>query len=139
MRQTAVSRDHLLEKAITDKLQRSADVSPDRIDVGVTDGTVTLLGQVRSYVEKTAAVDGGLRARGVIAREVTAALRTSTAFAHEAIRATVRDHRVSLVGTVSCLHQRDTADKMVSRLPGVALVVNSFAVTPRTAHGYVVS
>ena len=106
MRQTAVSRDHLLMKAIADELQRSADVIPDRIGVDVTDGTVTLSGRVRSYVEKTAAVDAGLRAQGVIARGVTAALRASAVLAHETIRATVRDHRVSLVGTVSCRHQR---------------------------------
>ena len=158
-----MSRDHLLKKAITDELQRSTDVISARIGVGVTDGTVTLSGQVRSYVrsyvEKTAAVDAGLRVQGVtgvaddivvqhhsgsqedadVARDVTATLRASAALSHETIRATVRDHRVSLFGTVSCQQQRDTAEKLVSGLPGVALVVNNLAVTPRIAHGHVVS
>jgi hypothetical protein len=61
MTQAVKSSDQLLKKTNTEQLQGSPNVTADHIGVGVTDGTVTLSGQIRSYSEKLAAVDAALR------------------------------------------------------------------------------
>jgi osmotically-inducible protein OsmY len=72
----------------------------------------------------------GVLADADIAREVTTTLRAGVIVPHRTIRAPVRARRVTLLGTVPCPHQRDTAEKLVSGLPGVALVVNNVTVAP---------
>jgi osmotically-inducible protein OsmY len=67
MTQLATSSDHLLKNAIEKELEWAPDVTADHIGVGVTDGTVTLSGQVTTYPEKKAAVAATLRVRGVTA------------------------------------------------------------------------
>jgi BON domain len=67
MTQLATSSDHLLKNAIEKQLEWAPDVTADHIGVGVTDGTVTLSGQVTRYPEKKAAVAATLRVRGVTA------------------------------------------------------------------------
>ncbi len=146
----ATSSDHLLKSAI-EELEWAPDVTADRIGVGVTDGTVTLSGQVTTYPEKEGAVAATLRVHGVtavadeilvqhhyghledsdIAREATTILRASVVVPHDTVKATVKDHRIRLVGSVPWSYQRETAAKIVSALPGVVAVLNDITVAPK--------
>jgi osmotically-inducible protein OsmY len=151
MTQLATSSDHLLKNAIEKELEWAPDVTADHIGVGVTDGTVTLSGQVTTYPEKKAAVAATLRVRGVtavadeivvqhhyghlddsdIAREASTILRASVVLPHDTVKATVEDHHVRLVGSVPWNYQREAAAKIVSALPGVVAVLNDITVAPK--------
>jgi osmotically-inducible protein OsmY len=142
--------DHELKTAITDELTWASDVGTDHIGVAVTDGAVTLSGQVHSYPEKEAAVHAALRIHGVVAiadeivvqhawsertdadvaSEATTAFERSSVVPQGSVKATVRNHIISLSGSVPWNYQRTEAARIVSTLPGVHGVHNLLTLTP---------
>lgn len=150
MTQTLHNKDHELMAAITDELDWAPDVTAEHVGVSLTDGAVTLSGEVESYLEKIGAVRAALRVRGVvgvaneivvkgacgarpdidIARDAATALKASVELPAGAVQATVHDHRVSLSGTVVWNYQRDAAEFLVAALPGVSGVDNTITLEP---------
>jgi osmotically-inducible protein OsmY len=150
MTQLLKQTDHQVKTVVTDELAWASNVNADHIGVCVVDGAVTLNGQVSSYPEKTAAVAAVLAVQGVnavadelvvkspyssrddaaIAAEAGTILRVSTTVP-DAVKATVRDHGVTLTGKVAWNYQRDAAEHLVAQLPGVHSVWNRIKVVPR--------
>ncbi len=149
---TAKHADHALKDAVQHELEWAANINADRIGVSVRDGTVTLSGQVGSYPEKVAATRAALRIRGVtaladelsvdlpwrrddadIARDAATALDQNSIVPGSAIKATVRDHVVTLSGTVTWDYQRRAAIQSVSTLRGVRDVRSEIVIKPTVA------
>lgn len=150
MTQMQHKTDHELKIAIEDELDWTPSVKADRVGVAVTDGAVTLSGEVESYPEKQAAVHAALRVRGVtavadeividnpwpglldadIARDAGAGLDRSMLVPAGAVKATVHDHTITLSGTVAWQYQRDAARHVAANLPGVREVRNLITLKP---------
>lgn len=146
--------DHQLKVQIIEELDWTPSVKADRIGVSVTDGAVTLSGQVLSYPEKVAATAAVLRIHGVtaaadeievrhavvaggepfddadLARAAGDTLDRTVVVPAGAVKATVHHQVVTLSGTVDWHYQRDAAYHAVAGLPGVTEVHNSIALTP---------
>lgn len=157
--------DHQLKTAIIDELEWAPEVDADHVGVGLTDGAVTLSGEVTSYPEKQAAVAAALRVRGVtavadalvvrhpwglredadIARDAGAVLDRSTSLPPGSVKAEVHDQVVTLTGALPWQYQRLAAVRAVSALRGVADVRNLIAlnsnheVSPAAAEADVVA
>lgn len=141
--------DHQLKLAINDELTWSPNVKADHVGVSITDGAVTLSGEVESYPEKAAAVRAALRVHGVtaiadavvvshgwgslqdadIAREAGKALR-ATAVVPTSVKAAVHNHEITLSGTVAWNYQREAAEHAVAGLSGVTAVHGNVKLTP---------
>jgi osmotically-inducible protein OsmY len=127
------------------------DARVDHTDIGVTvhGGIVTLTGTVGNWAKRVAAQKAAHRVRDVldvandiqvkfselgprsdadIAQAVRAALEWNVFVPAQRIRSTVSDGRVTLEGEVDSLTQRDDAERAISHLAGVRLVINDIAV-----------
>lgn len=146
--------DYKTREAVEAELRWSPKI-PDaaRIGVSVANGIVTLSGEVSSYYEKLAAGKAALRTRGVtaIANDITVrhspdvysdarlagdardALRLNVKVPLDRVDVEVRDHLVSLTGTVDWEYQRRAAQRVVEALHGVRGVVNDIELSPRVA------
>lgn len=142
--------DHELKEAITDELDWTPSVKADRIGVALTDGAVTLSGEVQSYPEKEAALRATMRVRGVtavadeivvrhawgvpedadIAREAGAALDRSVTVPSGRVKAAVHDRAITLSGEVDWQYQREAARHAVAALKGVSAVWNTIRLKP---------
>ena len=142
--------DHELRRAISDELEWTPSIDSDQISVAVTDGAVTLTGQVTSYPQKQQAVKAALRVRGVtaiadeivvhhpsgawsdtdIAREAAVALDNTVIITPGAVKATVHDHAITLTGTVAWQYEREAAERAVAPLRGVSTVHNDITLLP---------
>ncbi|MEO6886136.1 MAG: BON domain-containing protein [Jatrophihabitantaceae bacterium] len=142
--------DHELKVAIIDELAWTPSIDADKIGVAITDGAVTLSGQVASYPQKQAAVSAALRVRGVLAiadsiivqdsesaigdaelaREVEVALERTVVVPAGSVTATLHDHKITLSGAVAWQYQRRAAQRAVSSLPGVKQVTNTITLDP---------
>jgi osmotically-inducible protein OsmY len=148
---TQLQNDSQLKTAIMDELAWTASVDADRIGVAITDGTVTLSGDVRSYPEHEAALHAAMRVRGVtavademavrhtsdmpddtdIAREATAVFDHLTVLMPRgAVQTSVHDHVITLSGTVNWQYQREAAQQAVTALPGLTGVHNMITLKP---------
>jgi len=150
MTQALKSSDHQLKSAITDELCWAPRVNADQIGVAVTDGAVTLSGQVYTYPEKQAAVRAARRVRGAtavadeivvqhefgemqdadIARAAGLAFDRTVVVPAGSVTATVHNHVITLAGTVDWQYQREEAQRAVATLPGVRGLHNTIAVAP---------
>lgn len=152
MTRTQHQTDHHLKTAITDELAWTPTVNADRIGVALTDGAVTLSGQVQTFPEKEAALRAAMRVRGVtavadeivvqhgawgvredvdIAREAGIAFDQSVVVPSGSVKAAVHDHMITLTGTVDWQYQREAARRAVAELPGVSGVRNTITLKPR--------
>jgi osmotically-inducible protein OsmY len=142
-----------LRIAVERELDWTSELDHQRIAVSITDGTVTLSGEVGSYPEKTAATKAALRVRGVtaivdelvvhhrlelledavIAHQAAQALRHSVVVPPDAVQVAVHDHQVTLSGAVSWHHERIAAAAAVESLPGVRAVRNAIVLAPPVA------
>lgn len=146
--------DHQLKAEIIEELDWTPSVKADRIGVSVTDGAVTLSGQVLSYPEKAAATAAVLRIHGVtaaadeievqhavvsrdksfedadVARAAGDALDYTAVVPAGAVKATVHHQVITLSGTVDWHYQREAAYHAVAGLPGVTGVHNTITMTP---------
>jgi osmotically-inducible protein OsmY len=143
MTTTAKRTDTDLKTAVADELNWVPSVNSTNIGVSVTDGTVTLSGEVDSYQEKHQAVKAAQRVHGVTAIAQEIDVRASSwahlndadvardagdALTHavdvpSTVKASVHDHVITLSGE-GYQHQRMSAQRAVRYLAGVRDVVN---------------
>jgi osmotically-inducible protein OsmY len=143
-----VKTDHQIQTAVVKELDWSPGVESEHIGVAVTDGAVTLSGEVTSMPQRDAAVKAAMRIHCVIAlvdnievrsdgarhndadiaRDVNAALSRHTELREAHVHATVHEQTVTLTGTVDWHFQREAARKTVGSIAGVIDVVDEVAV-----------
>jgi osmotically-inducible protein OsmY len=139
---------HQLKSRIVDELGWTPEVDAAQIGVAVTDGAVTLSGEVSDYHQKTAAVRAVLRLSGVnavadeivvrhpsgprpdvdIARDAGEALFRTRGAAK--VGAEVMDHIVTLTGETAWHFQRLAAARAVEAVDGVTDVRNRVTIVP---------
>ncbi|WP_460605415.1 BON domain-containing protein [Jatrophihabitans fulvus] len=147
--QEHVHTDHQLQAAVVRRLDWSDEVEAEHVGVGVTDGVVTLAGQVDSPAEADAAVSAATAVKGVcavvdelvvragglwhdadIARELQRRLIALRVDGGPAVHATVHARSVTVRGDVSGVADRDEVLALVARVPHVAQVVVQTTVEP---------
>jgi osmotically-inducible protein OsmY len=132
-----------LKTAVDDELHWVPSIDSTNIGVSVTDGTVTLSGEVGSYSEKVMAVKATQRVHGVtavaqdisvrpsgwdnlndtdVARNASDALQRAVDVP-DTIKASVHDHVITLSGE-AWQHQRQAAVRAVRFLGGVRDVLD---------------
>ena len=144
MTQNHAKTDHQVQSAVVKELDWSAGVESEHIGVAVTDGAVTLSGEVATLPERDAAYEAAIRVHSVvavvdeivvkrrdgglndadIARATTAVLGHQVQLAGAVVNASVHDHVITLTGSVDWHHQREAARSAVASLSGVVEVVN---------------
>lgn len=150
--QTRLS-DEAIQQYVQDELRWTPDVDAAGIGVAVEDGTVSLFGQVDSYVERVAAARAALRVQGVsalvddldvrppiggkvtdttIAQAIEHGLAWSTEVP-DGVQATVRDGVVTLHGEVDWDHQRAAARRIAEHVAGVRQVRNRITLSLRAS------
>jgi osmotically-inducible protein OsmY len=141
-----------LQRDVLDELDFDPVLDAAGIGVSVTDGVVTLNGNVRSYADKIAAETTVKRVAGVkgvandlkvelwpgtehddtrIARAAVSVLDWSMWVPKDAVTVTVKDGWVTLEGTVDWQYQREAALRAVGQLSGVKGVTSLMRVKPR--------
>jgi osmotically-inducible protein OsmY len=150
MTQTHVRNDAQLKQAIVDELEWTPEVDAAHVGVAVTDGAVTLSGEVATYPEKNHAEQAAKRVRGVravadeitvrstwavandtdIAREAGEALDRAVDVPPGAVTASVHNHQITLTGTVTWQFQRRAAARAVKYLRGVTAVHDQVELRP---------
>lgn len=151
MTQTQHRADHQLESAIADELAWTPSVDAEKIGVSVTDGTATLTGTVGTYPEKEEALRAATRVHGVtvtgdqivvqhkgsiprdadLAREAAIVFdRRMVVIPRGSVQVEVKDHVLTLRGSVAWQYQREAARHAVAMLPGVSGVRNQIMVKP---------
>lgn len=142
--------DTQIRQAVLRQIEWDPEVSHVQIGVGVTEGVVTLAGEVDTYAEKIAAEKTVKRVHGVKAianclQVKVYGARTDTEIAADAVRAleaqtnvpadrialTVRDGWVTLEGSVDWMFQKRAAENAVQYLGGVRGIANQIALTPK--------
>ena len=141
--------DGELKSAVVDELRWIPSVNSTHIEVAVSDGAVTLSGQVDSLPERMQAAEAVERVRGVtaLAQEIMVHSAwsevTDTEIAMEAgdaieravdvpksVKVAVHDHVVTLSGSVQWHYQLLAAERAVQYLRGVRAVANTIAIQP---------
>lgn len=150
MTTTLHKTDHELKTHITDELKWWPNVNAYRIGVTVTDGAVTLSGEVDSYPQKEAALEAAFHVRGVtsvadeivirprlgpagdidIAHSAGEALKSTVVVPQGAVKVTVHEGRVSLSGKLAWNYQREAALRAVRHAPGVTFVQDDIEIKP---------
>jgi len=141
--------DSDLKQRILRELKWDSRVSWASINVEVTDGVVTLVGTVPSYMQKIAAQEAAHRVAGVldvandvevqpidhflrtdseIAGAVRNALEWDALVPNELIQSTVSDGWVTLEGQVDYWRERTDAERAIRRLAGVVGVTNKITI-----------
>jgi osmotically-inducible protein OsmY len=149
---TKSQTDHQLQTSVNDELEWTPEVDSAHIGVSADDGAITLTGEVDSYSDRIAAKNAVLRVKGVsavadelvikssyqftgtdtdLAESVAKVLSWTTGIPEGSVKAEVRDHIVTLTGTVDWNYQRDAAARAVERIVGVLWVDNSVHLKPR--------
>lgn len=149
--ESAQVRDDIkIRQDVLSEIAWDSRLDGDAIRVAVDGGVVTLVGTVRSYVEKVAAREAAHRVWGVrdvaddlrvvvpgtfqisdaqIAHLVRTALELDVLVPHERITTTVSDGWVTLQGHVDLWRQFEDAERAVRHLPGVVGITNRIEVT----------
>ena len=139
--------DRLLRDAVTTALELDVKIDLTHVGVIANDGAVTLVGFVRSPVQKREAVQAARRVPGIAAvadelevRPPGSPARTDAEIAEDIARwrrwamlpptvtATVRDGRVTIRGDVVSAEQRDEAERVYRKVHGVRSVTNHLEV-----------
>lgn len=141
--------DAQLRSAVIDELQWLSGIDSSQIDVSVEAGAVTLSGTVSTYPGTLLAAKATLAVRGVtaiaqeltvrgpfaegsdsdIARQAGEALQRSVNIP-DTVRASVRDHILTLSGEVTWQYERDAACRAVNYISGVRHVKNAMTIRP---------
>jgi osmotically-inducible protein OsmY len=143
-----------LQRRVLEELEWEPVLNAGHVGVAVTDGVVTLTGNVESYIEKVAAGRAAKRVGGArvivndlevrpsvplrrndteIGRAVSDALEWDVSVPHDKIKARVADGAVTLEGTVPFQYQRAAAESAVRRLSGIKAVYNLIGIEPTVA------
>jgi len=147
-----MKKDKELQLEVLEELDWDPSVNAENIGVTVTDGVVTLTGDVSSYFEKVAAEKAVKRVAGVeavaeelqvklpalnqrsdsdIARAVVNALDWNVAVPRELLDVKVEDGWVTLTGKVDRYYQKMAAEGAVHGLMGVKGISNLITVRPK--------
>lgn len=139
--------DQELQKTIVEELRFDPSVESALVTVAVTDGTARLSGEVASLAEKLAACRSVMRISGVKAMademtvknsgtsdsEISGAAREAIKWAatvpKDSVKADVRDHVITLSGTVTWHYQSEAAMRAVTNLRGVTAISNHIALS----------
>jgi osmotically-inducible protein OsmY len=143
--------DNEVRQALEDAFSYDPRILPSNLDIVVNKGIVTLRGQVESLAAKQAAEQDAENTAGVwdvknhikvrpnlvgpqtrpmpdtdadLARDVRAVLARHPYIHQDEIEVTVNDHLVMLRGKVDTGFEKEMAAKTVSRVRGVAQVIN---------------
>lgn len=142
--------DAALQDSVVHELRWDPKLRASRIGVAVTDGAITLTGNVKTHAEKVAAVKAAERVRGVtaVADELEVKLsqpheRDDTEIAEAAsrtlrwnsmvpssVKAEVDRGHVVLTGAVKRPFERDAAYRAIRDLVGVRGISNEITVKP---------
>lgn len=144
--------DSQVQKDVLDELKWEPSVNHEHIGVAVSDGVVTLSGNVPTFIEKHNAEKAAQRVVGVqaivekievklpgdmirddedIAKAIVNQFQWSTLIPKDQIKAKVSDGWVTLTGEVTWEYQRKAAEKLVRELAGVKLVSNVISIKPK--------
>jgi osmotically-inducible protein OsmY len=150
MTRTIRMNDKDLLTSVTDELTCDPSIDAAHLVVSADDGVVTLSGDVASLHERHAAKRAALRVSGVsaladdvVVRDAGGAgtmdadltemanrmLKAAVDVPDGAVRAAVRDHTITLSGTVTWQYQREAAFRAVMYLRGVTAVANTISLT----------
>ena len=149
MTDTLGKTDIELKNAVSDELQWTPSVDSTHLEVTVSDGTITLSGNVDTYPQMLQAVKAARRVRGVtglieeiavqhvsttfqdadIVREATEALARAVDVPAQ-VKAAVRAGEVTLTGQVQWQHERENAARAVRYLRGISRIHNLIGITP---------
>ncbi|MGA7206222.1 MAG: BON domain-containing protein [Specibacter sp.] len=145
--------DRHIQMAVESELRWTPDVEAPHIGVSVDNHAVTLTGTVGSFPERMAARRAALRVKGVsavaddltvhyagapltdtdIAESVGLLLDASAVIPQGAVQASVRDHLVTLTGSVPWNYQRTEAARAVGGVKGVTHVENHITLSQPSA------
>jgi osmotically-inducible protein OsmY len=143
--------DRKIQREVESELQCSPDVEAARIGVSVENHAVTLTGTVSSFPERMAARRAAQRVKGVsavadeltvhyagaaltdsdIAQSISHVLEASAVIPGGSVKASVRNHTVTLTGSVPWNFQRDAAVRAVGAIAGVGYVENHITLPVR--------
>ncbi len=152
MTSTHVQTDHQIQTAVVKELDWSTGVRSEHIGVAVTDGAVTLSGEVTSLPQRNAAVKAarrihcvrslvddivvrphdGRRDDAAVVRDANALLGRHVQLGDTDVLATVHKGTVTLEGTVDWQYQRKAARKSIETIGGVIDVIDQVAVRTAT-------
>lgn len=144
--------DLQIQRDVMDELKWEPYLNASQIGVAVSNGIVTLSGQVDSYSKKLSAEKAAKRVSGVkaiaediqigvspafrktdteIAEAILSALKWHSALQEEKIKIKVEDGIVKLEGEVEWEYQRNNAKVAIENLTGVRSVINLITVKPK--------
>jgi osmotically-inducible protein OsmY len=144
--------DLQIQSDVMDELKWEPYLNASQIGVAVSNGIVTLSGQVDSYSKKLSAEKAAKRVSGVkaiaediqigvspafrktdteIAEAILSALKWHSALQEEKIKIKVEDGIVKLDGEVEWEYQRNNAKVAIENLTGVRSVINLITVKPK--------
>jgi osmotically-inducible protein OsmY len=138
-----------LKNAVSDAIDWLPSVNSAHIGVSVSQGVVTLSGQVDSYPQRYQAEKAALRVRGVnavaeeitvrglagttdsgIAKEAHEALERAVDVPKDTVKVTVQEHVITLTGNMTWQFQREAAARAVRYLHGVIGIHNNLSIKP---------
>lgn len=142
--------DHEIRDDVERELDKAEGVDSTLIGVAVHDGVVSLTGEVSNHWQRAAATHIALQTRGVnsvandivvstistatdarIAESSRDAIRGIGSIPNDAVLVEVRDHVVTLTGSVDTPELRSDVHRVVQALPAVASVINNIGVQTR--------
>lgn len=142
--------DKELQTNVTDELLYNPSIDAAHLAASANDGVVTLSGEVGSLPERHAAKRAAMRVWGVkavaddmvvrdpgtsgtkdtdIAEAASQMLRWAVDVPSDTVTVGVRDHTITLSGTVTWQYQRQAAARAVMYLRGVTGVANTISLT----------
>ena len=150
MTQTIRRSDKELQTNVTDELSYNPSIDATHLVVLANEGVVTLSGDMGSLPERHAAKRAAMRVWGVravaddmvvrdpgtsgtkdtdIAEAARQMLRWAVDVPSDTVKTGVRDHTITLSGTVTWQYQREAAARAVMYIRGVTGVTNSILLT----------
>lgn len=148
--------DSALKADVTAELAWDPKVNAAAIGVAVSDGVVTLSGEVDTFLQKHAVehavqrvagvrgialdlsvkpLDGASRTDADIAHTALHALRWHSYVPQDRVKVEVEDGHVTLTGEVEWAYQATSAEQCVQALVGVRSVSNEIRILPRANAG----
>jgi osmotically-inducible protein OsmY len=148
MTQTIRRNDKELQTSVIDELSYNPSIDAAHLVVLANDGVVTLSGEVASLPEWHAAKRAALRVAGVkalaedmvvrdagkpgtkdadLAETANQMLNAAVDVPSDTVKARVRDHAITLSGTVTWQYQREAAARAVMYIRGVTAVANTIS------------
>lgn len=144
--------DSQLQMNVMDELKWEPSVNHEHIGVAVTNGIVTLSGNVPTFIEKHNAVQAAQRVLGVkaivekievklpgtlvrtdedIAKAIITQFEWSTLVPHQKVKVKVSNGWVTLLGEVPWEYQRKACENLVRELAGVKFISNKIEIKPK--------